>query len=114
GPAGPPGPQEPGPPGPPDAAETAAQRGPFLETGTRTPGLENGRIIYATTCVTCRGETGQGGTHGAPALTDELTLGAIVSTVTNGRNDMPAYGAVMSPEDVQDIATYVLEELIRE
>lgn len=109
---GPPGP--PGPPGAPGAAETVAQRGPFLDTGTRTPDLENGRVIYATTCVTCHGETGQGGTHGGSALTRELTLGAVVSTVTNGRNDMPAYGAVMSPEDVQDIASYVLEELIRE
>lgn len=52
--------------------------------------------------------------HGGSALTRALTLGWIVSTVTNGRNAMPAYGAVMSQADLQDLAAYVVEELLAE
>jgi mono/diheme cytochrome c family protein len=64
--------------------------------------------------VTCHGESGQGGTHGGIALTNALTVGAVMTVVTNGRNDMPPYGAVMSQEDLQDLARYLLEDLLIE
>jgi mono/diheme cytochrome c family protein len=86
--------------------------GPFADRSARQPDAANGRVIYSTTCVTCHGQNGQGGTHGGIALTNALTLGAVVSVVTNGRNDMPAYGAVMSQDDLQDLASFLLEELL--
>jgi alcohol dehydrogenase (cytochrome c) len=102
-----------GPPGPP---ETAGQRGggggPFVNQAARLPDRDNGSLIYRTTCVTCHGENGQGGTHGGSALAADLSFGAIVSTVTNGRNDMPAFGAAMSQDDLQDLAAYMVEDLL--
>ncbi len=88
--------------------------GPFVNTSVRAPDAENGRAIYATACAVCHGANGQGGSHGGIVLTNALTIGSIASTVTNGRNEMPAYGAVMSQEDLRDVATYLLEDLLRE
>jgi mono/diheme cytochrome c family protein len=33
----------------------------------------------------------------------------VVSVLNNGRNDMPAFGAALSPEAMQDLAAYVLD-----
>jgi mono/diheme cytochrome c family protein len=102
-----------GPPGPPPGGRGGGGGGgPFLNQSTRTPSAAAGRVTYATACVTCHGEDGQGGTHGGIALTNSLTVGAIVNAVTNGRNEMPAYGAVMSQDDLQDLAAYLLEDLL--
>jgi alcohol dehydrogenase (cytochrome c) len=88
--------------------------GPPVQDAARPPDPENGRIIYTTTCVVCHGANGQGGTHAGIALTNALTLGSIVSTVTNGRNEMPAFGAVMSQQELHDVAAYLLEDLLRQ
>jgi hypothetical protein len=45
---------------------------------------------------------------------DNGALGSIVSTVTNGRNEMPAFGAVMSQDDLRDVAAYLPEDLVRD
>lgn len=40
------------------------------------------------------------------------TMQQIVTTVTNGRSDMPAWGSVYKPQDLQDLAGFILEELV--
>jgi quinohemoprotein ethanol dehydrogenase len=102
-----------GPPGPPQAGGQARTT-PFLDTSTRVADLEQGRLLYTTACVTCHGADGQGGTHGGSALSAEIGIGALTSVIANGRNEMPAFGAVMSPEDMHDLTTWMLEELLRE
>lgn len=62
-----------------------------------------------TTCVVCHGDSGRGGTHGGKPLTSVLTNEAITTIVRNGRNDMPAFGSSLSPEQLQDLSAYVLE-----
>jgi menaquinol-cytochrome c reductase cytochrome b/c subunit len=59
--------------------------------------------------VACHGENGKGGTHGGAPLTPTLTRESIVSVLTTGRNDMPAFGTALSPEALQDLTAYVLE-----
>ena len=49
--------------------------------------------------------------HGAP-LTSRLTLADIMTTVGNGRNEMPAFGRVYKPEELHEVATFILEELV--
>jgi quinohemoprotein ethanol dehydrogenase len=85
--------------GPPPAAATPA----------RAANKEKGKEIYTTTCVVCHGENGKGGTHGGAPLTSQLTQDTIVSVLTNGRNDMPAFGTTLSPEALQDLTAYVLQ-----
>ncbi|HLF09801.1 MAG TPA: PQQ-binding-like beta-propeller repeat protein, partial [Gammaproteobacteria bacterium] len=79
----------------------------------RTADLAHGRELYMQTCIVCHGDDGKGGQHGGGAqLTTALTLQDIMNTVGNGRNDMPAFGRVYRPEELHDVATFILEELL--
>ena len=51
---------------------------------------------------------------GGKPLTPEAGLGlaAVINTVTNGRNTMPPFGGALSQDDIQDVATYLVKELI--
>lgn len=103
-----PGPQPPrggggGPPG------GAAPNGRPAAAPARTANLEKGKEIYTTSCVVCHGESGQGGTHGGAPLTSALTHESIATVVANGRNQMPAFGSALPPNDLQDLAAYVTQ-----
>ena len=94
------------------ADPAAAPRGgppPAAAPTARLPNKDKGKDTYTTTCVVCHGETGKGGTHGGAPLTAKLTREAIVSVLTRGRNDMPAFGTSLSPEAMQDLTAYVLD-----
>jgi alcohol dehydrogenase (cytochrome c) len=84
--------------GPPAAAATA-----------HVPDKEKGKDTYITTCVVCHGETGKGGTHGGPPFTPKLTHDSVVTVLTKGRNDMPAFGSALSPEALEDLTAWVLD-----
>ena len=89
----------------------AAPRPVVIPAG-RVADLEHGRELYRQNCMVCHGEDGRGGQHGAgAALTDALTVEAIVGVAASGRNAMPAFGRVLRPEDFQDAATYIVEQL---
>ena len=90
----------------------AARREVRIPDG-RTADLERGQQIFRQTCMVCHGDRGQGGQHGGGTpLTNALTLESIVGTLANGLNDMPAFGGVYSPAELQDVATYILENLV--
>jgi quinohemoprotein ethanol dehydrogenase len=74
-----------------------------------TADLAKGKDIYTTTCVVCHGPTGLGGTHGGAKLTRALTHDGIATVLTKGRNDMPAFGSALSPDQLQDVTGYVLQ-----
>jgi quinohemoprotein ethanol dehydrogenase len=94
--------------GPPGGAPPAAPT-----TRQRTANVDKGKEIYTTTCVVCHGENGKGGTHGGAPLTAALTTEAVTTVVARGRNDMPAFGSALSPEQLQDLSAYVLEMVKR-
>jgi mono/diheme cytochrome c family protein len=50
--------------------------------------------------------------HGAPLATTKLSQEEIVTTIGNGRDQMPAFGRAYKPEDLQDVAAYILEYLV--
>jgi alcohol dehydrogenase (cytochrome c) len=77
-----------------------------------TPSLDSGRQIYTTLCTTCHGEEGQGGHQGGvPLLGKELTLGHIMTMATYGRNTMPGFAQAFTREQMQDVGTFILDEL---
>jgi mono/diheme cytochrome c family protein len=103
-------PARPGPPGPPaGGARVNAPGGPPGAAGSRSPNIDSGKESYITTCSACHGPDGKGGTHGGPAFTRDLTSEVIAAVVTHGRNDMPAFGAALSADQLQDLSAYVLE-----
>jgi mono/diheme cytochrome c family protein len=69
----------------------------------------NGKFVYTGACTVCRGASGKGGTHGGAPLTNVLTRGAIVIALTNGCNQMPAFGSSMPAQEREDVAAYVLQ-----
>jgi mono/diheme cytochrome c family protein len=78
----------------------------------RVPDIKHGAALYRQACFVCHGDDGQGGQHGGGvALTSALTTEVIVDTVANGRNDMPAFGRLYEPGDLQDLAAYILGAL---
>jgi mono/diheme cytochrome c family protein len=51
------------------------------------------------------------GGHGGGAPLDKVVgVGSVVDIVTNGRNYMPALTALLTPEQINAVAAYVVDE----
>lgn len=86
----------------PAAGMQASTEGPL----TGVPG--RGAGLYAHNCQACHGEGAVGGM--GPKLARNLILkndGAFWETVLHGRGPMPAWGAVLSHQDIADIHAWL-------
>ena len=102
---------------PPQAAAAAGGRGrggrgAAPVAAASQPDADAGRLVYAQTCAFCHGAQGIDG-HDGPPLTAATDAGAVGVTVRNGRNDMPAFGGLLSETEIGDVTAYVVEELAR-
>ena len=77
--------------------------------------LRVGRVLFIDHCAACHGREGRGNRAvGAPDLTDADSLHgsdgkAILASVLDGRRGtMPPFGATLGPDDIRDVAHYVL------
>jgi mono/diheme cytochrome c family protein len=74
---------------------------------------ELGAAVFGENCSTCHGATGLGG-NGGPDLTTmplaQSEEGAI-QQVTNGGGGMPAFEGVLSEEEIENVAAYVVQEI---
>jgi cytochrome c oxidase cbb3-type subunit III len=84
-----------------------------VESIARDPAArETGERLFLTYCSQCHGSDA-GGARGFPSLRDGDWLyggapATIIETITKGRMGvMPAFGAVLGPEGVRDVAAYV-------
>jgi alcohol dehydrogenase (cytochrome c) len=99
-------------------AAAPAERTPSIAAATTgapraAANLVDGKRLFAQAYVVCHGEDGKGG-HGAGAPLDGVTdLAAATQTVTAGRNNMPPFGATLTPEQIRDVSAYVVETLGR-
>jgi mono/diheme cytochrome c family protein len=75
-------------------------------------GIGKGEAIYYQTCRPCHGDNGQGGFGGGAPLTSGLTLDSIKAILRDGKNEMPAFGAAYSDEEINDVAYFVLKRLL--
>ena len=66
----------------------------------------NGRAIFSANCVVCHGANGEGG-YGANLQASTLSRSQIINVVTNGRNDMEAWGGILDAEEIKAVARYV-------
>ena len=75
---------------------------------------EAGAVVFSENCSTCHGATGHGG-NGGPDLTTmplaQSEEGAI-QQVTNGGGGMPAFGGTLSEEEIENVAAYVVHEIV--
>ncbi len=69
------------------------------------------RRSSSSNCVPCHGATGKGG-HGEGApLPNGLSIRRVVTTATNGKGDMPSFEGTLSPDDLRDVANYIVTKL---
>jgi ubiquinol-cytochrome c reductase cytochrome b subunit/menaquinol-cytochrome c reductase cytochrome b/c subunit len=73
--------------------------------------LTRGAQIFAEAgCTSCHTYAGQGAAGPGPELTDvgsRLAQDAIAQTVENGRGGMPAFGDVLTDEQIQDVSGFL-------
>ncbi|MBL4652654.1 MAG: cytochrome c [Flavobacteriales bacterium] len=68
----------------------------------------SGRTIYLGKCNACHGSDGKKGLGGAKDLsTSELTNNEIKEIITNGKGSMAGYSAILSEEEVGQVAEYI-------
>ena len=64
-------------------------------------------------CTYCHGEDGEGTELGGARLTSALTVATVMNVLNNGRNAMPNFSTVLSVEDMHDIGSYIVEDLVK-
>jgi len=73
-----------------------------------------GTSVFAENCAGCHGEDGHGG-PGGPDLTSmplAQTEKGTVEQVTNGGGGMPAFGEQLSEQEISDVATFVVQDVV--
>ena len=72
------------------------------------PAIDGGKI-YKQYCVVCHGLYGDMGASGAFNLTtSELTVEERMNVITNGRNTMTPFGAILDEDKIKAVAEYTL------
>jgi mono/diheme cytochrome c family protein len=99
-------------PGSPSAAGASGTAAVRAQIPTRPPDIESGERIYRQACLPCHGFRGEGGEGGGATLLNTPTRDSMLPVIRNGRNNMPAFGASYSADQLQDVATYVMERLV--
>lgn len=68
-----------------------------------------GKVVFTKNCRLCHGNDGTLGLSGAANLSiTVLNLEEIKTVVTNGRKGMPSWKDKLTPEQIQQVAEYVL------
>jgi quinohemoprotein ethanol dehydrogenase len=96
---------------------TEAEESENAEGGGEGGGTANaaaGKEVFSENCSTCHGATGHGGNGGPDLRTMPLakTQSGAEKQVTNGGGGMPAFGGTLSPEEIKNVAAYVVEEIV--
>jgi alcohol dehydrogenase (cytochrome c) len=81
-----------------------------VEVAAGEPDLTAGKQVYETACGACHGLDGKSG-HGGADISNLTDMDLIVTTVARGRNSMPAFGTIFTPEQLRDVAAYVARPL---
>ena len=71
--------------------------------------VEAGMAVFEANCASCHSSDGTGSPAGRP-LTDvalEADRDVHVDSVTNGKNNMPAFGSVLSADEIDSVVSYV-------
>jgi glucose dehydrogenase/mono/diheme cytochrome c family protein len=84
------------------------------EAAAGGPDAEAGKEVFAENCSTCHGADGLGGNGGPDLTTMPLakTQSGAEKQVTNGGGGMPAFGGSLSEEEIQNVAAYVVEDIV--
>jgi len=75
---------------------------------------EAGAAVFATNCAACHGETGHGGAGGPDLTTMPLAQSeeGAIQQVTDGGGGMPPFGGTLSEEEIENVAAFVVHEVV--
>jgi mono/diheme cytochrome c family protein len=98
---------------PPAEEQPAGEQPPAEEPPAEAPpgDAEAGREIFTANCGSCH-TLADAGTTGAigPNLDESLpAYELVIDRVTNGAGAMPPFAGVLSDEDIQNVAAYVVQ-----
>ncbi len=94
-----------------DNADSESNTGAVASASEPEPKPEgpDGEKIYKQYCVVCHGIYGDMGASGAFNLTEsELPVEERMIVIKNGRNAMPAFGAILDEDKIKAVAEYTL------
>jgi alcohol dehydrogenase (cytochrome c) len=97
------------------AGATPEPASPPSKTGSNAAGgnAAAGQKIFASNCSACHGAAGTGG-NGGPNLKSipaAKKLQNVIRQVTNGGGGMPAFKGQLSPQQIQDVSTFVTQKI---
>ena len=71
--------------------------------------VDAGAAVYEANCSSCHGAEGEGSAVGRPlaGVAGENDRARHITTVTEGRNTMPAFGEVLSAEEIDSVVSFV-------
>jgi quinohemoprotein ethanol dehydrogenase len=98
------------------AGETPATTPTTPATTTSASATGNaaaGKTVFAENCSTCHGATGHGG-NGGPDLTSIAAakqLSNVIKQVTNGGGGMPPFKGTLTKTQIDEVATYVVDDI---
>jgi len=76
-----------------------------------------GPEVYEAFCVSCHGENGRGANRETNLFADRRRLrnadGELITSILDGKNDMPGYSNVLTYEEAQNVLNYIREDLKR-
>jgi mono/diheme cytochrome c family protein len=91
------------------ACGSSNQNGSASDASAEAPPPPDGQKLYKQNCVICHGLYGDMGASGAHDLTaSELPLEERIAVITNGRNAMTPFKALLSPDQIEAVAEYTL------
>ncbi len=96
------------------AAAAPADIDPINPPEGHVADIAAGRGIFQGLCAACHGPNGEGGEAGVELQGKTLTATDIMTIANYGRNTMPAFGFAYTPEQLHDVAGYVIENILTE
>lgn len=92
-----------------EGEETGEKGGESAEGGD----VEAGATVFSENCSVCHGATGHGGNGGPDLRTmpKAQEVAGAEEQVTNGGGGMPPFGGVLSEEEIENVAAYVVHEI---
>jgi quinohemoprotein ethanol dehydrogenase len=89
------------------ATSAAQSNGPTLAA------ITGGKQLFETACAPCHGNDGKGGHGGGMPLVNAKDLAFVTGTVTDGRNNMPAFVTQLTAEQIRAVSSYIVNDLFK-
>jgi alcohol dehydrogenase (cytochrome c) len=97
---------------PPEASDAPVAQVVGVDLPAGAANIDKGRQVYQQFCLACHGDRGTGGHGGGATLVNASTnVQTLANTAWVGKNAMPPFRNMLTPEQLRDVAHYISAEL---